>query len=171
MDYLAVVRHGLVNGMTGKLSHVGEMQIDRLGKSIERYVTDSGVVAKPKSLIITSQAPRAAHASKILARYLQPEDIIGDSFLWTGPDAPQDYNSNLLFPFTNYLLKNDDELDFITLVTHLEFCRDFPSYFTDKKFRKNLPFSELQKGEAYILDLKERKWLEMPEGNVVYFNL
>jgi hypothetical protein len=177
MDYLAIVRHGHV-APDGRLSSMGQASLDILGQSIERYVTDAGSNSMSESLIVSSSAPRATESSERLAHRLNSEGIFGDDFLWTGPDAPMPYDrehGQIDRPFT-YIREHGDDYGLIVLVTHLELCQDFPPEFTEENYEipetsEKLSFAELNRGEAYLLDLDKGLWLKMPDCDVVYKNL
>ena len=50
------------------------------------------------------------------------------------------------------------EADVLILVTHLEFCKEFPSYYSSEVLEVAIPPVDMEKGEAVIIDCNDKNY-------------
>ncbi len=143
MKKLVIIRHGDYDA-NGHLSEEGIDQITALAQLLKKEVAGRSV------LILSSIADRASESATIIA------DTLGISFeshrlLWSEKRRPVDFPALL-----RLIRERENEVEFIVLVTHREYCEDFPLFFRSsmkgKPLEKQFRFPVLAKGEGAMID-------------------
>ena len=143
MKYLTVARHGDFNNFRN-LNDLGIEQMNELAWAIYRR--------SEKNIIISSNVPYAKESASKLALVLGIGETHESRVLAGGPAEEihklvSDYR---------------ESADGLILVTHVEFTTSYLEHFTEIEFGKGISLSKVGKGEAYFLDLPERKLVLLP---------
>ncbi len=140
MKKMIIVRHGEYDSNLN-LSEYGVCQMKDLVKMIAR-IAGEGVVR-----ILSSSAVRAAQSANVLASGLTKGVFEKCERLWSDRDHPEDLDE-VLGMVNTYA----DTCDVLVLVTHLEYARDFPSYYSEQVLKREFPWQSVEKGEMVAVD-------------------
>lgn len=143
MKKLVLVRHGSYGG-DDHLSSDGRRQIEVLAEKLKTFVNGDSVV------ILTSIADRARESAEILSSFFGVE-YEQHEILWSGNGHLEDFDGTL-----NLIRSNSSKGDILILVTHYEYVEYFPSYFAEKELDTKLRSRLIGKGEAWVVDCKEK---------------
>lgn len=148
MKKLIIVRHGHY-GHDFCLSHFGKRQIEALAKELHVHIGD-----KKRALILSSTAPRAHGSTEVLSEKLKINHELHD-VLWSEAGRQEDLPKTL-----ELVRKQKGRVDFLILVTHLEYLEYFPDYFGKHELglKTRIMHGHLPKvGQALIIDCHGKK--------------
>lgn len=144
METLIIARHGEYSG--DDLNDYGAGQMQTVGIKIKQLLRPGNSVS-----IISSAAARASQSADVLSEVLGvPVEI--HKILWSDNTHREDEEAayNIIMSKENY--------DVVVVVTHLEYSRDLPAYFAEKKnWGTRLSYEETPKGQAWVLDCTSRQ--------------
>lgn len=139
MKRLVVVRHGEY-GSGDHLNEEGRAQMNALAEKLKPLFSGCSV------LVLTSTANRARESAEILTAAFSAACEAHEILL-----SESSHQEDL--PGVYELVRSRQDLaDVVMLVTHLEYARDFPSYFGEKQLETHWHQGELEKGEAKVID-------------------
>jgi len=141
MKKLILVRHGNYIGrgdFENPLSEEVCEQIKILSEKIKSVINNGSV------LIFSSPAIRTLQSAEIISNKLS-----------VGFEKHEALFYNEFLEILD-LLDNNNNIDLIILVAHLEEVVDFQKFFNKKRFNSSLPFVSAQKGEAIIIDCENK---------------
>jgi phosphohistidine phosphatase SixA len=138
MKKLIIVRHGHY-GDDLRLNDHGRTAINALATKLVPEVNEKS------RLILTSTADRARQSAEIMsivlgARYEEHGVLWSDS----------EHHWNLVWALN--LVNKHEQVDILTLVTHLEYAEYFPAYFGKEVLKTEFKSWEINKAEAWIID-------------------
>ena len=142
MKLLIVARHG---GYTN--DHLDQDGIRQIG-----ILTDKlrPVIGRSSVRILTSTAARAQESANILARAFGVQAEAHD-VLWSDEHHPQNNSAALLL-----VQSRGGDVDILMLVTHFEYAKDFPGYFSTTHLGVRLPSVSIKTGQAWVLDCEKK---------------
>ncbi|MBP6860542.1 MAG: histidine phosphatase family protein [Candidatus Pacebacteria bacterium] len=139
MKYLIIVRHGDYDTATLGLSASGTEKIEMLTR--ELCLRELG-----RLRILTSTAKRAVESAGILSLVSNSEP---EQYALLRSDAAQDPD----MPAALKLVKDRGaDVDTLLIVTHQEYCDEFPSYFGKNELQTRFQVGSIDKGQAVIID-------------------
>jgi broad specificity phosphatase PhoE len=144
LEFFAVVRHGDYSGFN--LNETGEAQMTALGEVLKPLITD------PERLVIFhSMVTRASQSAAILADAVGGT-LRGRAVLESHADkAPRLAET---WELVEQAVRGGTRL--VIVVTHLEYARELPMHAVEKLgLTVRCPY-ELQKGQAWLLDVKAK---------------
>lgn len=140
---LITARHGNYDSNLN-LNQRGVNDITRLAEGLRPHLMGN-------VKLLSSTAPRAIQSAEVLGKIIgvKPE---GHEVLWSDGSHPTD------LPGVLKLVRESAELcDTLILMTHLEHGEAFPWYFGREELGVNIQSQEIQKGEAWVLDIETRQ--------------
>lgn len=145
MNTIMILRHGHFISGTEDLSSEGVKQVKSLLVKIQEYLE------KSKTVILSSDAPRAVQSASLLSKYLKIP--IGFSRCLWADDRHKENTELAVDTIIQYATQQS--ADVVIVVTHFEYTGSLPNLISQKITGKCiLPHEEfLQEGEMYILKL------------------
>ncbi len=150
MNYLAVLRHASY-GPDGRINDTGRVQMATVGSKLKRLRDNSAA----SLVLLSSTAPRALDSADILASILQV-DVHAHEVLWSDSKHAQ-HNEHALT-----IVQSEVEYDIVVMVTHLEYCVEFPDYFSSRVLGRNVStLGRSTYGSTQVIDCVNGKdiWL------------
>lgn len=144
MKKLVVIRHGEYD-VRYNLNDEGRSQMQNLSA----YLVEN--FKGMKMVILSSSAPRALQSAEVIGEVLELP-VEKHKVLWSGGDGYSQNNATVL-----NLVKEKDEFDVVMLVTHLEYCEEFPGYFIENALGGEYKPAGSSKGGARILDCETQE--------------
>ncbi len=157
MNHLFIIRHASY-GPGPRINPQGVHQLKILGKEIQEIVKNDSV------LILASTAPRALDSANTLAPFFKNKIIEPIEYLWSGPDSPNNMLPNHPHPknLWNIIEERKNKADALLMVSHMEVCDLFPSYFFEKEFARKESIESLPRGKAVWFDLQKQAFAYLP---------
>lgn len=153
MQKLIVVRHGNYKRETGRLTSVGEKQIEELANFIKKACNGSYYFA-------SSKADRAKGGVRILRDALDYKKYFEN---WDELFDEEDY---LILDKADKIHQrvNDirDKADNLVLVSHFSVATGYPTYFMQKEFREIKGIDNVPMGKAVLVDIVKKDYDIIP---------
>ncbi len=153
MHKLVIVRHGLYTTHSDRmgLTPEGKKQIGLLARQIQRAAEGYMTIS-----LLTSSLGRALDSAKIIGEILDVE--YQSSKLLRSDDSL--YRTDI--PAALDLIKAQDPIDMVIVVTHHEYCIGLPPAFGQRfLYMKQVPEAYLDEGEALVVDCDAKTFTKL----------
>ncbi len=178
-NFFGIARHG--HSYNSKLSSKGMQQADKLADIFSlNYMIDADSL-----LVLSSPAMRAYQTSRIISKRIDENLINGKkhkkmvrleiaSGLWDDFDSPDRMSGKgdiaRIYDRLSSILDNCTDRNDVIIVTHNSLTHMIPQYLSRMFTSQNLPFEDLNFGEAYTINFGDIGpfWKHIPSGRVLY---
>ena len=148
MEKLIVVRHGNYHKKTGRLTKVGEKQIEKLANFIKKTCDGSYYFA-------SSDAIRAADSARILRSGLGSRK--GITLLKELFDEGVYLKLYKARKIHNIIFERQNEADNLILVSHFSVATGYSTYFMQKEFGEIRGIDNVPMGKAVLVDIVNKE--------------
>jgi len=106
---------------------------------------------------VCSPLARAKHTAEVLALRLRPVEIGFHDALASGMGADRAHQADVA-AIHEVVTSSFGGAESLVVVTHLEVCRDYPSYYVSAELGLSEQLPSLGRAEALVIDCEDGSW-------------